>query len=718
MEPVFLTIEDFMSHRRTCIDFTQFQSALIMGQFRSDPRESNGVGKTVIFHAIEYVLFGTYPTKTVDKVVREGTDVAQVTLDFIAKDGNTWRVQRKRNLGRSTDVQLWKLNGSKWIPQSQRTPSDTHKAVLDLIGINVNSFKNSVQFSQNNLDGLISTRGKEASAEDRRNILKDGINLSEYQRYEKLAKDRAGEISKKMDARKAVIESIGDPQSDIEDFKKKIIETKQLILEKDKRRDELNLLIRSRKKELDDLQRLVSSEAQSIHEKLADLKSAKGTTLGNIKVARESIIENENKIESLLNKQNHKLTELKDMETRSDDIRAKKRRPIHQVKKECESTAQNELNGKAYISSLERKAQELKRPMPDGHECPTCRQGLSDEYKDTCKDKIQEELEEVLNEIADKKPKLKKCTNKKVRLQNELEEINKAISYISSLDGKIEGKKQEIYNDGDYITRLQELNSHQKANLEIMSKKLEEQEKREKSLQESLKGVSNDEIEEKIIKVKRGISELEYLLHGVTDELNNENSQLGIYNARIEDRKESLEKLDEENRKLTDLDYQYQIYKRVRQAFSSSGIPTMIIHSILDDLQMEANKLLSELKPGLEIQFTPDIDLLYKYHGSEREFGQLSGGQKFIIALSLKLGLSLIIQRRLGVNIKLLQLDEVDQPLDHSARDAYADAIRKLQNKFKILVITHNDTLKDKFSNVILVEGDDYNGATSKLMTF
>lgn len=717
MEPVFLTIENFMSHRRTCIDFTQFQSALIMGQLRSDPRESNGVGKTVIFHAIEYVLFGTYPTKTVDKIVREGTDCAKVTIDFKV-DNDTWRVMRKRNLGRSTDVQLWKNNGSKWVPHSQRTPSETQKAVLDLIGINVNSFKNSVQFSQNSLDGLISTRGKEASAEDRRNILKDGINLSEYQKYEKLAKDKSNEISKKMDARKAVIESIGDPQSDIEEFKKKIVETKKVILEKDKRRDELNLLIRSRKKELGDLQKLVSSEAQTIHEKLADLKSAKGNTLGNIKVARETIIENENKIESLLNKQKQKLSELKDMETRCDDIRAKKRRPLNKVKQELESTTQNELNGKAYISSLERKAQDLKKPIPDGQECPTCRQSLSDEYKDACKDAIQADLENILNEIADKKPKLKKCTNKKVRLQSELEEINKAIAYISSLEGKIEGKTQEISNDKDYITRLQELNSHQKANLEILSKKLEEQEKREKSLQESLKGISNDEIEEKIVKVKRGIGELEYLLHGVTDELNHENSQLGIYNARIEDRYDSLEKLNKENKKLTELDYEYQLYKRARKAFSSSGIPTMIIHSILDDLQMEANKLLGDLKPGLEIQFTPEIDLLYKYHGSEREFGQLSGGQKFIIALSLKLGLSIIIQRRLGVNIKLLQLDEVDQPLDHSARDAYADAIRKLQSRFKILVITHNDTLKDKFSNVIVVEGDEYNGATSKLMTF
>ena len=142
----------------------------------------------------------------------------------------------------------------------------------------------------------------------------------------------------------------------------------------------------------------------------------------------------------------------------------------------------------------------------------------------------------------------------------------------------------------------------------------------------------------------------------------------------------------------------------------------MIINTILDDLQVEANHWLSELKPSLELQFTSDMDLIYRVHGRDKDFSQISGGQKVLFALALKLGLSLIIQRRLGVNIKFLQLDEVDQPLDKRALEAYAEAIRKLQDKFKIFVITHNDSLKDKFTSIILVEGDETNGATSTLV--
>jgi DNA repair exonuclease SbcCD ATPase subunit len=50
--------------------------------------------------------------------------------------------------------------------------------------------------------------------------------------------------------------------------------------------------------------------------------------------------------------------------------------------------------------------------------------------------------------------------------------------------------------------------------------------------------------------------------------------------------------------------------------------------------------------------------------------------------------------------------------------DTYAEVIRKLQEDFKVLVITHNNRLKDKFSNAIVVEGDFINGATASLVSW
>jgi len=157
----------------------------------------------------------------------------------------------------------------------------------------------------------------------------------------------------------------------------------------------------------------------------------------------------------------------------------------------------------------------------------------------------------------------------------------------------------------------------------------------------------------------------------------------------------------------------------------------MIVKTILDDFQIETNKLLMLLNPDLQIQFsiTPDdsteddeevkdfFDIKFKIHGKDRSYSLVSGGQKFVFAVALKLALSLVIQRRLGVDIKMLELDEVDQALDDETVDLYMDVIKILQNNFKIFVITHKRVLKEKFTHAILVEGDFENGAVSRLVT-
>jgi exonuclease SbcC len=196
------------------------------------------------------------------------------------------------------------------------------------------------------------------------------------------------------------------------------------------------------------------------------------------------------------------------------------------------------------------------------------------------------------------------------------------------------------------------------------------------------------------------------------------NVKVGSFSAKIESKTEDLENLQSVESKLERFKKEYAVQKQIRKAFSSSGIPTMVIHTILDDLQTEANLLLADIKPGHELHFTPDLEIGFRIHGKDKEYKQLSGGQKMIMAFSLKIGLSLVIQNRLGISIKFLGFDEVDQSLDKAAVDNYAEIIRKLQDRFKIFVITHNDSLKDKFSNVIFVDGDASNGATSRLVAY
>jgi DNA repair exonuclease SbcCD ATPase subunit len=156
------------------------------------------------------------------------------------------------------------------------------------------------------------------------------------------------------------------------------------------------------------------------------------------------------------------------------------------------------------------------------------------------------------------------------------------------------------------------------------------------------------------------------------------------------------------------------LYPTVIQAFSTVGIPNLIIHNILDSLQLKVNTLLNQFKPGLQLSFSIEktkddstedtLDINYQINGRDRYYEQLSGAQHLMVLFSLKLGLYFLLQDELGIDVKFLLLDESDQSLSKGRVDAFAEAIKILQKDFTVLVITHNDHLKDKFTHAILVE--------------
>ena len=96
MEPIRLELENFMGHKHTIIDCTLFSSALIVAKGVSNQDISNGTGKSTLFKAVEYVLFGEYEAKTLDELVRKECDIGKVIFDFKTND-IIYRIERSRN---------------------------------------------------------------------------------------------------------------------------------------------------------------------------------------------------------------------------------------------------------------------------------------------------------------------------------------------------------------------------------------------------------------------------------------------------------------------------------------------------------------------------------------------------------------------------------------------------------------------------------------------
>ena len=92
--------------------------------------------------------------------------------------------------------------------------------------------------------------------------------------------------------------------------------------------------------------------------------------------------------------------------------------------------------------------------------------------------------------------------------------------------------------------------------------------------------------------------------------------------------------------------------------------------------------------------------------GARRPVAGLSGGETFIVSLSLALALSKQISAKALKPIDFFFLDEGFGTLDEDLIDAVADCLEKLQRaNFTVGLITHVAELKNRISSKLLVHG-------------
>lgn len=702
-----IKIENFLCYNSVDIDCTKFNSVLITGNFNGNERFSNGAGKSSFFKALEYVLFNYYDSKTIDKIVRWGETVAKVTVE-IEQGGKIFKIERSRNKKTAkSDLSLFEKDGDSWKSIDQKTSSETELELFKIIKMNHSTFRSTVVFAQDDIKHLSSVK----SPSDKKAILKELLNLSVYSKFEKIAKDELSNEVKKLSSLRTDISKIGNPQNDIVLISKTITAFKENI---DKKTNELNSLKETLIEKEMRFSHLQSSESVISQIKATNSKLEKQKSLYNEKVSRFKSL-NE-KMSELDKKINYDKKFLNETENEINAIKSELSSiNIDNLKKESLSINDNINDLKTKIAVLESKIKE--NSIPDASVCQLCKQDISHDHKE----KIDLEV--------------KKFSSEKEILRNNLtsvltnkNEIDKKISEALSLQKKINdlvSKKP----DSKFI----EANEENKNNINSSLISLKEEIKQLfndinilKSEIESLNKKLLDSDENQRIALEKEISSLNQMIKTNQNEINDLLINIGINEKEIERRKNdliSLNKLKDDESLQEEIVTSWQL---TAQSFGQSGIPAMITYSILDDLQIESNKFLKILNPQLELQFSiikskndgsqeDTFDITYKLHGHEADYEDLSGGQKFMIALGLRLGMAVLMQKRLGVDIKFLQLDEVDEKLDIASVNALINLIRDLQSKYKIFVITHREQMKENFSNILNINYDFVNGTTATL---
>lgn len=732
MQPIFLHIENFMCHEKSQIDFRDFLSALIVGRLDGNDLYSNGVGKSTIFKAIEFVLFNESKGLKLEKLVRDGQQKCRILLDF-QSNGSVYRVCRVRTKKGASDLSLFERNSNEasgtdphallpedplfktfWNDISGRRTQDTEEDLCKIHKTNFQGFISAFHFAQDDYNSGLAT----ATPSNRKKILKESLQLAVYTKLHKFAQDKSKSLYTELEKKKAVHASIGNPEIEIRLSEDKLSTIEPLLLEKEA---ELSLAQQNHNESRDSLTKLESSYSDVLS-KTSALTKKKSELSFKIEKSQASVNDYSSKRKSVVGQAKSLKEEVASLKERHQHLESTDFSKIDDLKEKIDFKKSQTSKNLGLISSLTESLTELRIPMPKIGYCKHCRQVLSDEHRAECEKRTVQEIEDKENKILLLKKDNEENSKNIKSLSEELKSIEDLKKQLNDIAVQVKSKEKELF---DKKAMFDDYNSF----VEKFKKDIEDYSAELSQTENELIKYSEDEvlaIKSQISSQKSIVKDFESKLSEIQKDLSEKINQKAILNHTIAEKRRGIEKRVELSGEIASLELEYSIMPDIIESFGATGIPNLIIQNVLDELQNEANGILEQIKPGLQLNFSvqktkndgeidDDLDIEYFLNGKPRDYAQLSGAQKLSVMFSLKIGVAFLLKKNIGVNISFLLLDEIDQALDKASVDAFAEIIKFFQKDFKILVITHNDRLKDKFSNYILVE-QDLNGTSRSTM--
>ena len=706
MLPKRIYLQNFMGHIESDIDCTKFNSCLIVGKNKNNANISNGVGKSTIYKAIDFVLYGEYACDKIEEIIRDGADFCKVIFEFEI-GGIDYQVIRQR--GKSgTHIYLNQFIVDKWESLTSKTNTQTETELLKLIKISYKAFKNSISFAQSDLDGIAS-----ATPDKRKELLKEPLNILIYNKYHKIAKKRLDIQNNELQILISKINDLGKPNEELINCNVKITEAERFLLIKRNEYDELQNNLSKKRIELSELEKLIATDSIDINNQLLDVKNRIKEVTTEIARTNTEHSFSLKKMQEFKADLSLKISGLQDKVDNLKKLKSEELRTPNTIQNELDSFIEKEQRGRVLIAGLESDKLKYSKTIPQIGECGMCQQEVSEHHRDKCIQESNKKLEDIVKNIAKYNEILVKCITKRKNLEQEQKNISRKLAQIDSHELEIANWKNNINKIQELVNQYNQTVEAKNTDLIRLNASLESLNVKQNVLIENVKKTNINELNDKIHLVKSEISSLENNIKALLQQISSSDTLLGILKERLSNIEENIIKLNILINDKVKVESKISILDKVVKSFGSKGVPSLIINSILDDLQIEANQLLTQLRPDIQFSFVLDkdnddnLDIVYKINNAERSYKLLSGGQKVFISLAMKLGLSKIIQRRLGVDIKFIELDEVDSALDVDGVNALAEVIKKWQKDFKIFLITHNRSLKEKINDLIIVESDD-----------
>ena len=312
-----------------------------------------------------------------------------------------------------------------------------------------------------------------------------------------------------------------------------------------------------------------------------------------------------------------------------------------------------------------------------------------------------------------------------VELQGKLEDYNGAtekLRTLGNLKGKISNKVSTITKEHKFFTqntvcptcdqaieetfRINRINDAQTKAKELQSgyKELEEAIKKEeererqflilsKEITSLTHGISKNNTQ--IAGCQRQVRDLESEIQRITDNLANRNIEHDKLTSFKDNLKTTYDELAQHKDTINYYDFSYSLLK-------DGGVKTKIIKKYLPLINQQVNRYLQLM--DFYINFSLDEEFNETVQSPIHEdfsYSSFSEGEKMRIDLALLFTWREVARMKNSVNTNLLIMDEVfDSSLDGVGTEDFLKIIRFIIKDANVFVISHKESLHDKFEDV------------------
>jgi exonuclease SbcC len=695
-----LTLRNFRKFKNITIEFPDGVTGVV---------GLNGAGKSTIFEAIAWVLYGSVAARTSsDQIKRQGaetSDPCRVELEFIFEN-ESYRVVRGMT-GKSLTVSATATVNGKVAATSAESVTQLMQKKL---GLDFKSFFTSIFAKQKELNTLSSMNASERRPLILRMLGIDSLDeVIKEVRSDKKQKDL---LIEKLSS--DLVDETGKPKEEV---------YKDEIRKHEKNKKEIDESLKKLKEKIRQLSKqLKTSEKEYLknktdYEKLNDKKenlSEKKNSFENKQKLQNEIKELKAKVserQKNIEKEKKKLTAYKSLE---NDIKKTDKR-LDEINKSIEKLVRNieqkkTLNGqiKNEIADISNKKKNIEKLGPEA-ECPTCERVLSDQYnfllkklekEKIVKEKEIENFEKEIKKIKGEKEKILReqvaFQKKKNYLETQIREKDRIDTTIKHLEDEINIEKKGIENKEKELEKIGVISFDSKE-FENVKKQVE---KFYKNYQKSLEIFNNqkDELSKFNIALEKKEGEKK-LLHQEIKNLNEKIMQIGISRKKIKEEKNTVRYIGMLSEIMADF-------------------RTFLISRIRPTLSSYSSDFFNRLTDGkyAEVELDENYDLLVYDNGEKYSINRFSGGEEDLANLCLRLAISEVITERAGGVFNFIILDEIFGSQDSIRRHNIMKALASLSSKFRqIFLITHVEDVKNDMENIIFVTENEVGISSVKI---